>query len=358
MRLRNLILLLLAVMLAGGTAFLARSYLAAQRAEQVIHAAAPTPQPARSILVARGDLERGHIITPSDFGWQVWPDSAMRSAYIESGGKFVPQDFAGWVVVDPIAEGAPVTQSTMISPGSGGFLAAVLRPGMRAIQVPTQSMPPAGTQPGDRVDMMVSFSFTPPVPAVAKGYDGSKNVVETVLRGLRILQIGNQLETSKPTGTPPATASGPLIFEVTPRQAEIVTLAETMGSISFTLDSLRHGPVETAASGGGVVLAAVHEPQSDPRDPPAGASMSAPAAANGASSDMTDAEQPTYLNDAAVNRYFQTTGVDASVTVLRGGQLQQPADITVHLQCGETGCAEFSPEPTRLVGTGDLAEGK
>ncbi len=233
MRLRNLFLLLLAVVLAGGTAFLARSYLATQRAQQVVHAAAPPPRPEHPILVARANLARGHLITPSDLGWQVWPDNAIASVYIKSGGKIMPQSFSGWVVVNPIAEGAPVTQSMMISPGSGGFLAAVLRPGMRAMQAGNAGQLPTGTQPGDRVDMMVRFGLAH-LPLPAKEDDGSNNAVETVLRGLRILQIGNQLETAKPTGTPPAVASGPIVFEVTPREAEVITLAEQMGQLTLS----------------------------------------------------------------------------------------------------------------------------
>lgn len=351
MRLRNLFLLLLAVVLAGGTAFLARSYLATQRAQQVVHAAAPPPRPEHPILVARANLARGHLITPSDLGWQVWPDNAIASVYIKSGGKIMPQSFSGWVVVNPIAEGAPVTQSMMISPGSGGFLAAVLRPGMRAIQAGDATQLPTGTQPGDRVDMMVRFK-------PGDGWNGGF-VVETVLRGLRILQIGNQLETAKPTGTPPAAASGHIVFEVTPQQAEIITLAEPMGQLTFILDSLRRGPTETAASDGGVVLAAMRDSQSDPRDPPAGTSMSAPATTNAARSDTADTEEPTYLTDAAVNPMFartQSWDLKPSVTILRGGGKQDA--VPVDLRCSESGCAQFNPLPTRLVGTGDLAEGK
>ncbi len=86
--------------------------------------------------------------------------------------------------------------------------------------------------------------------------------------------------------------------------------------------------------------------------------MSAPAAMNAARSDTSDTEEPTYLTDAAVNRFLQTTAVDVNVTVLRGGKLEAPTNVPVHLQCSESGCAPFNPEPTRLVGTGDLAEGK
>src|SRR5579864_301712 len=160
MRLRNLLLLLLAVVLAGGTAMLARSYLAAQRAAQVVRAAPPPARPERSVLVARGSIARGDMIKAGDLAWQVWPDNAITAAYIVQGGKEAPETFAGWVAMDPIPDGAPITKTSLISPGSGGFLAAMLKPGMVAIQIP-QAVLPTGTHPEDRVDMVVSFHLPP-----------------------------------------------------------------------------------------------------------------------------------------------------------------------------------------------------
>ncbi|HTT80070.1 MAG TPA: Flp pilus assembly protein CpaB [Stellaceae bacterium] len=351
MRLRNLILLVLAVVLAGGTALLARSYLAAQRVQQVVRAAPPPPPPEHQILVARVNLARGQLLNANDLRWQVWPDNAIAQSYIESGGKVMPQSFSGWVAVAPVAEGAPITRTMIISPGSGGFLAAVLQPGMRAIQAGTAGQLPDGTEPGDRVDMIVEFK-------PGGGWNGG-NVVETVLRGLRIIQIG-QIEAAKPSqrrtaSTPP----GHVIFEVTPRQAEIVTLAERMGTLTFTLDSLRRGPEETAAKADSVVLAAARDPQTDPPDPPTGTSMSAPPAMSAPAPDPALDGQPSYMTDSAVSPTFVRThswDLKAAVTILRGGA--KPDAVAVDLRCTETACAQFNQMPTKLVGTGQLAGSK
>jgi len=44
-----------------------------------------------------------------------------------------PESFAGWVARNPISAGEPLSETKIIAPGNRGFLAAVLRPGMRAI---------------------------------------------------------------------------------------------------------------------------------------------------------------------------------------------------------------------------------
>src|SRR5581483_1510830 len=185
MRARTLLLVLLAVILAGGTALLARSWLNSQRTREIA-AVAPVPQrPARSVLVARANINRGQILKAEDLIWQTWPDGAIDKNYIVSGGPDNPQKFAGWVAINPIGSGEPITQNKIIAPGNRGYLAAVLRPGMRATSVPvTPTSADSGLIfPGDLVDLMVTYLVQPPAGAAGKGNE----VAETVLRGVRVI---------------------------------------------------------------------------------------------------------------------------------------------------------------------------
>lgn len=360
MRLRNLLLLVLAVVLAGGTAMLAHSYLAAERVRQIVQAAPPPPRPERSILVAHADIARGDIIKSGDLVWQVWPDNAITANYIASGGKDMPQNFSGWVAINSVAAGAPVTKGALISPQDNRYLAAVLKPGMRAIQVTADL--PTGTVNGDRVDMMVNFALPkdyyddskPGWPERETGSYGS-NAVETVLSGLRILKIvGLQLEVGKPLEQK-ATGAVPIIFEVTPKQAEIIALAGRMGQLTFTLDSLRHGSVAVAANRQGVMLAAAHE-QADPLTAAAATTL-APASADPV--DPPESAEPSYMTDVEVNPMLRVPSkeIKASATILRGTGSGggKPEEVPILLRCTETACAHFDNLPTKLVGSGALA---
>ena len=68
------------------------------------------------------------------------------------------EDFAGWVAREPFVAGDPISEAKIVSPGSRGFLAAVLSPGMRAVSVPVTAT--SGISgfvfPGDQVDIVVS----------------------------------------------------------------------------------------------------------------------------------------------------------------------------------------------------------
>ena len=237
MRARTLILLLVAVMLAGGTGMLVRSWLAQRRTVEA--EAAPMPPPAqKSILVARGAIARGQIVKPADVAWQIWPDASVDRAYIQKGTKTI-EDFAGWVARDPLGPGEPVTENKMVAPGSRGFLAAVLRPGMRAVSVPvTRTSGISGfVFPGDQVDILI----THPLPAsTGKGPSVQRQASETVLHDVRVLAGDQKLDNKASEPVVAQTAT----LEVTPKQSEIIAVASEMGKLSLSLRSLVTPPGE------------------------------------------------------------------------------------------------------------------
>jgi pilus assembly protein CpaB len=228
-------------MLAGGTAMLVRSWLAQHRTEAE---AAPMPPPPvqKSVLVARGAIARGQILKPTDLGWQMWPDGGIDRAYIQKGTKNI-EDFAGWVARDPFGPGEPITESKIVAPGSRGFLAAVLRPGMRAVSVPvTITSGISGfVFPGDQVDILI----THPLPASGgRGESVQRNASETVLHDVRVLAVDQKLESK---GGEPIVAHTATL-EVTPKQSEIIAVASEMGKLSLSLRSLVTPPGEETAA--------------------------------------------------------------------------------------------------------------
>lgn len=313
MRARTLLLLFLAIVIAGGTAMLARNWLQTQRAREGAEAAPIfAPKPAKSVLVARTDLKRGQILRPDDMVWQIWPDGALDKNYLVMGGPRTPDAFAGWVVKNPVAGGEPVTEGKIIAPGDRGFLAAVLRPGMRAISVPvTNTSATSGfIFPGDLVDLLLSY----PIPAErSESADGAKQgyehkATQTVLRNIRVIGIDKWLEGKQGEAfQQPHTAT----FEVSSKQSEVIALAGEIGKVSLTLRSLVPDPNES-------------EQAAKPAD-----------SANGAAPDSSVAANATYTIDSDISpllprhsRFGQDqaqkaatvkdSGAPGVVTILRG----------------------------------------
>lgn len=321
MRARTLILLLLAVMLAGGTALLARSWLASQRKEEVTKEA-PPPAPAKQVLVARADIKRGQILRPEDMVWQVWPEGAIDKNYVLQGGPQKPETFGGWVARNPIGGGEPITESRIIAPGNRGFLAAVLRPGMRAISVPVTIT--SGISgfifPGDFVDLLLTYSVpTPPAAEGAKKSNYDHKAAETVLRDIRVIAIDQRLESKAGEAVPAHTAT----FEVTPKQSEVIALASEIGKVSLSLRSLVPAPNEVAATA------------ENTNTTPATPATTATTSTDQNSSDSSIAASATYTIDSEISPLLPKVSDNKAVsspdvvTILRGSaKSRESADLS------------------------------
>src|SRR5580704_12638495 len=236
MRLRTLLLLFVAIVLAGGTAVLARSWLAAQRAAEIAEASPlALPTPAKSVLVARSGIQRGQILKPDDLIWQIWPEGPVDKNYVLLGTR-TPESFAGAVARNPVAAGEPITEAKIVAPGNRGFLAAVLKPGMRAISVPvTVTSGISGfIFPGDQVDLLITYLVPVTTAASAGGSSYEHKASETVLHDVRVIAIDQRLETKAGEAVVAHTAT----LEVTPKQSEIIALASEIGKLSLSLRSL------------------------------------------------------------------------------------------------------------------------
>src|SRR6516162_1208482 len=272
MRARTLILFLVALLLAGGTAILVRSWLAQQRTAEVTAAPIPPPAPAqKSVLVARGQITRGQILKPENLAWRPWPESGIDPANIQAGTKPL-ESFAGWVARERIGAGDPITETKIVQPGSRGFLAAALQPGMQAISVVvTPASDVSGfILPGDHVDVVITHTL----PGTGDNPGTQHRAAETVLRDVRVLGVDQKLD-SKGEAVVAHTAT----LEVTPKQSEIIAVASEIGKLSLSLRSLG-------------------TPQSEDRD------------------SSGDASSGTYTLDSDVSRLISQK--DNAVTVLRG----------------------------------------
>jgi pilus assembly protein CpaB len=233
MRARTLLLFLVAVLMAGGTAMLVRSWLAQQRTAQA--EAAPTPPPAlpqKSVLVAHGSIARGQKLRTEDLAWHPWPEAGIDQSYVQMGTK--PKEaFAGRVAREPFVPGEPITEAKTVEPGNGGVLAAVLRPGMRAVSVPVNNTSDVSgfIFPGDQVDVVV----TETLPAAADNNSPApRRAAETVLHDVRVVAVDQKLDNKNGEVVIAKNAT----LEVTPKQSEIIALANEMGNLSLSLRSL------------------------------------------------------------------------------------------------------------------------
>jgi len=229
MSVRNIILILAAVLIMAGTGLVARSWLAGQRAQMAAAPQAVTQAPVKKIyvLVADVDLPTGSFIKEEHLTWQVWPDDKLHSSYMIQDQTKI-EDLVGAVVRRAIAAGEPVTSSRILKPGDRGFLSAVLRAGYRAVAVRVDATSSISglVFPGDRVDILLTHSIT--------NGDAQRRATETVLTNVRILAIDQKINDTDESPKVGKNAT----LEVTPKQAEMLAVLSELGKLSFALRSL------------------------------------------------------------------------------------------------------------------------
>ena len=235
---KKLMLLIGALVVAIGTALVARSLLTGSSSPQASATQQQVPQGPK-VLVAQRALPVGTIVTADSIGFQQWPKEMVQDAYFLEGeadmGKML-----GTVVRFPISAGQPVTQGQLVKPGDRGFLAAALGPGMRAITIPVSSKTGVAgfIFPGDHVDLMLTQTV--------RGNDEGQNLkaAETILRNLRILATDQSTESEVVDGKTVVHESRTVTLEVTPRIAEKIAVAETLGTLSLSLRSIADNQAE------------------------------------------------------------------------------------------------------------------
>ncbi|HZU51516.1 MAG TPA: Flp pilus assembly protein CpaB, partial [Sphingomicrobium sp.] len=233
MDVKKLALLVGALVVAVITAVMARNMFAGAGAQQA--AASPMVPVGPKILVAKKALPAGTIIDADSFALQPWPKELMQSAYyVEGQSDGDPKKLLGTVVRYPITAGQPVTRGSLVGPQDRGFLAAALGPGMRAITVPVNvSSSVAGfVFPGDHVDLVLTQQ-------VQGGGDGSPlKVSETIIRNLRVLATDQRISDKDEDGKTQVKTFSNVTVEVTPKIAEKIAVAQSLGSLSLSLRSI------------------------------------------------------------------------------------------------------------------------
>ena len=284
MRARSIVLVIMALLFAGGAMLLSRAWLSSQTQ---VAAPVAAPVPTTSVLVAHDGMVLGQIIKPTDLVWQAWPEGDVNKGYILQGTRN-PADFGGWVVRSPLGKGEPVTDDKIVAPGDRGFFSAVLRTGMRAVSIAVDATSGiAGfVFPGDQVDILLTHTLP------ADG-NAAHRATETLLQDVRVIAIDQKVSNKQ---AEPVLVHN-VTVEVTPKQSEIIAVATAMGKLSLSLRSIARNTEGTEV---------------DPPDDDAS---------------VNDRKHQTFTLDNQASRLLGANGgfEPAHVTVLHGAQTE---DVT------------------------------
>lgn len=262
MDVKKLMLLIGALIVAAVTAVTAKNMFSGAGAPSA--AAKPVVPAGPEVLVATRSLPVGTIIDAEAFRFQRWPEGLVQPAYYIKGKPGVrPADLVGTVVRNEITAGQPFTQGSLIKPGERGFLAAALGPGMRAVTVAVSATSGVAgfVFPGDRVDIVL----TQEVPG---GGDGTPlRVSETIMRNVRVLATDQRMDSRNEEGKAVVQRFSMVTMEATPKIAEKIAVAQTIGQLSLSLRSIadNSAELERAIASGEVTVPQTDDPKAERR---------------------------------------------------------------------------------------------
>ncbi len=197
-------------------------------------------KPSSEVLVAVTDIAAGTILAETMVQWQKMPAENVQKGWVVNGVTS-RSSILGGVVRDGIKAGQPLSTERIVKAGERGFLAAVLAPGMRAMSVSVNSISGVAgfVFPGDRVDVILTHTLQRENdPGLQQ-----RRISETVLQNLRVLALDQRTnfkvsDEKEDKNKTEAKVAEVVTLEVTSQQAEQLTLARELGTISLVLRSV------------------------------------------------------------------------------------------------------------------------
>lgn len=215
--------------------FVALSFLGQQEVEappvavEPVVEEEPPPPETRSVLAAARDLSVGTLVGGGDLSELELEVSAIESEHILVDNDSNAGTYRGYAVRKAVSSGTPLARSDLVGPGQKGFLAAVLRPGSRAVTV---RVGPATSQaglidPGDRVDVILS--------AELEVNEQERRVfARTIVEDVRVVAVDHRLNGEEPEHPEVTTAT----LEVSSADGDRLVLAEHEGRLSLAVRAL------------------------------------------------------------------------------------------------------------------------
>jgi len=194
-----------------------------------------------SVLSVDANLSVGQRLSESMISSIEWPAEAVTPNLIVLADQPDAQEqFINALARVPLVAGETLTRDKVIMAGDSGVMAALLKPGMRAVTARISVDTAAGgfSQPGDKVDIILREAFEvirdPNEDAQSGGIVRNQIfVAKTLFENVKILAIDQTFTTGPENGAaiPGSTAT----FELSQTDAELLQEAMGYGDLTLTL---------------------------------------------------------------------------------------------------------------------------
>lgn len=234
----RLIIMGVAVAAAGGAGYIAKNMAASTPPPVIVEAGPAAPAiDLTDVLVLESDVPMGAPLGDA-IAWQSWPSAGVNENFIARDKEpDALEQLRGSVARVPIYAGEPLRRSKLIGEGQS-FMSAILPSGRRAVATQISADTSAGgfILPNDLVDVIMTRRS-----ANAGGGEGF--ITETILKNIRVLAIDQTIQEDEDGKRVKVGETATL--ELTPQQAEIITVAQQMADrLTLALRSVKDAQEE------------------------------------------------------------------------------------------------------------------
>lgn len=217
----RLIILGVAVAAAGGAGYVAKNMMVPPPPKVIVEPGPKAPAvDLTEVLVLNGDVPMGSTVG-DQLDWQSWPSDGVNENFItKTGDPEALEKYKGSVARVAMYSGEPLRKSKLIGEGQS-FMSSILPTGFRAVATQVSADTSAGgfILPNDYVDVIMTRRSD--AATTTGGF-----VTETILKNIRVLAIDQAIQEDEEGRRVKVGETATL--ELTPQQAEIITVAQQM----------------------------------------------------------------------------------------------------------------------------------
>jgi pilus assembly protein CpaB len=226
MPIRTIATLAVALLVGIVAVFVVRAYVRAPKPMAQAGAAVP-------VVVAAMPIERGVTLQPGLLKVAQYPQDSVPPGAFHALAEL---NTAGSprLALSTMSPGEPVLPQKISGPGAKFHMAVSLGEGMRAVSLRSNEIVGVAgfVLPGDHVDILLTRS-------IGAG-DRGTTVTQVLMQSIKVLavdQVDNE-DTDKPA------VARAITIEVTPQQAQQISLAQAVGSVSLSLRQMQDQAID------------------------------------------------------------------------------------------------------------------
>ena len=216
MRASSIVLALIGLAVAGGSAQLARELMTAPQADAASAAAMVT------VMTAAAEIRRGDLILPHMLSAQSWPAGSVPAGSFTDAAPLLPAEGGEpRRALRSLVAGEVILEGKISGFGEKVTIAQSLSPNARAMAIKVDAVTAVWgfITPGDYVDVLLTRG------------DSETLMTDTILRNIRVVAVDQSDDEliDKPD------VAATVTVEVTAEQGQVIALAQNAGTLSLAL---------------------------------------------------------------------------------------------------------------------------